>query len=302
MRIGPRLVYGLFLPATLLAVSLLPGCGGSDSPSAAPTPAPTAAPTPVPVPTPNLPGMASCSKLPMGTEVGVRCDMSGPTFQTELEQAVAEVRRDQPNIFRETSGGTFITSPGRFFVGVIENLDKKGLCAGFDTEEIQIKNSNAFNDQFHLRTSRGFLRFGPSIYRATCFPAAFPLPPPPFLPNNGCKLAPSREITCWREEENNYLSDVERSIDDVMRDHPEVFDFNVHAPGANWPGVQDFDRYHELVVRSLIAKGYCAIFDTEEIQVKKESRFSEHFDIHLGDGYVRRGEGSYRSTCWPAAF
>jgi hypothetical protein len=302
MRIGPRLRYALVLPATLLAVSLLPGCGGSKSPAAAPTPAPTAAPTPVPIPTPNLPGMASCSKLPMGTEVGSRCDRSGPTFQTELEQAVAELRRDQPNIFRETSGGTLITSPGRFFVGVIENLDKKGLCAGFDTEEIQIKNSNEFNDQFHLRTSRGFLRFGPSIYRATCFPAAFPLPPPPFLPNNGCKLAPSRDVACSREEEFFYLGDVEATIDEVMRQHPEVFDFGVRAPGTNWPGVRDFERYHELVVQSLIAKGYCAIFDSEEIQVKKESRFSEHFDVHLGDGYVRRGEGSYRSTCWPAAF
>jgi hypothetical protein len=303
MRVGPHLLYRLSLPATLLAVSLLPGCGKSKSPSAesSPTPAPTAAPTPTPVPTPNIPGQASCSKLPMGTESG-RCDMSGATFQAEVEQAVAEVRRDQPNIFEETGGGTLILSPGRFFVGVIENLDKKGLCAGFDTEEVQVKNSNAFNDQFHLRTSRGFLRFGPSIYRATCFPAAFPLPPPPFLPNNGCKLAPSRDLACSREADFFYLADVEASIDQVMREHPEVFDFNVHAPGANWPGVQDFDRYHEYVVQSLIAKGYCAIFDSEEIQVKTENRFTEHYDIHLGDGYVRRGEGSYRSTCWPAAF
>ncbi|HUG54417.1 MAG TPA: hypothetical protein VMR21_12495, partial [Vicinamibacteria bacterium] len=69
-----------------------------------------------------------------------------------------------------------------------------------------------------------------------------------------------------------------------------------------WPAVVNFDRYHELMVQGLIAKGYCAIFDTEEIQLKKESRFSEHYDVHLGDGFVRRGEGSYRSTCWPAAF
>jgi len=35
---------------------------------------------------------------------------------------------------------------------------------------------------------------------------------------------------------------------------------------------------------------------------KKENRFSEHFDVFLGEGFVRRGEGIYRSTCWPAAF
>ena len=32
------------------------------------------------------------------------------------------------------------------------------------------------------------------------------------------------------------------------------------------------------------------------------NRFSEHFDVFLGEGFVRRGEGIYRSTCWPAAF
>ena len=62
--------------------------------------------------------------------------------------------------------------PGRFYVGIIEKLDKKGICAGFDSEELQVKTSNEFNDQYALRTSRGFLRTGVSIYRATCHPAA----------------------------------------------------------------------------------------------------------------------------------
>ena len=128
------------------------------------------------------------------------------------------------------------------------------------------------------------------------------MPPPPFQPNNGCKLASSRDTACAREADYFYLDDVERSIDEVMVAHPEYFDFTVHAPGASWPGVRDFEGYHQAVVQRLIAKGYCAIFDSEEIQAKKENRFSEHFDIHLGDGYVRRGEGAYRSTCWPAAF
>jgi hypothetical protein len=301
MRVASRC---LIVPGALLAVSLLPACGKSKSPSAttSPTPVPTPVPTPTPIPTPNLPGMASCSKLPMGTETGVTCDRSGATFLEEVQTAIAELQRDQPAIFEDAPGGTLIVSPGRFFVGVIDNLDKKGICAGFDTEELQVKTSNAFNDQFALRTSRGFLRTDPSIYRATCSPAAFPLPPPPFLANNGCRLAPSRELACSREREYFFLGDVEASIDQVMKEHPEVFDFTTHAPGLEWPGVRDFEKYHEFVVQALIAKGYCAIFDSEEVQVKKESRFSEHYDIHLGDGYVRRGEGAYRSTCWPAAF
>ncbi|HUG54575.1 MAG TPA: hypothetical protein VMR21_13290, partial [Vicinamibacteria bacterium] len=233
MFVGRR---SLAVLMTVISCALLSACGDSDSPAAisSPSPSPVAAPTPTPIPTPNLPGMASCSRLPFAPTTGISCDRSGPFFQTEVEQAVAELRRDQPEIFEETSGGTLILSPGRFFVGVIENLDKKGICAGFDTEEVQVARTTELNDQFHLRTSRGFLRFGASIYRATCYPAAFPLPPPPFLPNNGCQLAPSRDISCSRENEFFYLADVEATIDQVMREHPAVFDFGRNAPGTAW--------------------------------------------------------------------
>ncbi len=291
------------LAVALTLIALLPACGKSKSPTASssPTPAPTAAPTPVPIPSPNLPGMASCSRIGLGHDGGNLCDMSGPFFQADVEQAIAELQREQPSVFEDSPGGVVIVSPGRFYVGIINKLDKKGICAGFDSEELQVKTSNTFNDQYALRTSRGFLRFGPSIYRATCYPAAFPTPMPPFPPSNGCKLAPSLELTCTRET-SKYLADIERSIDDVMRAHPEVFDFNVHAPGANWPGVTDFHAYHEYIAQSMIAKGYCSRFDGEEVVVKTTSDFSEHYDVFLGEGYVRRGEGAYRSTCYPAAF
>ncbi len=300
MRVVPRSVY---LAMTLLSLSMVSACGKSKSPAAvtSPTPVPTAAPTPTPVPTPNLPGMASCARIGLGHDGGNQCDRSGPFFDADVMQAIAELQREQPSIFRDSPDGPIIVSPGRFYVGLINKLDKKGLCAGFDSEELQVKNSNAFNDQYALRTSRGFLRNDTSAYRATCYPAAFPTPLPPFPPNNGCKLAPSLELTCTRES-SLYLADIERSIDDVMRTHPEVFDFHVNAPGTNWPGVTDFDKYHQYIVESMIAKGYCSRFDSEEIVVKKTSDFSEHYDVFLGDGFVRRGEGAYRSTCYPAAF
>jgi hypothetical protein len=263
---------------------------------------PTAAPTPTPVPTPNLPGKASCTRIGLGHDGGNLCDMRGPTFQEDVVEAIHELQNQQHQIFEDSPGGVIIRSPGQFYVGLIEKLDKKGLCAGFDGEELQVKASNEFNDQYALRTSRGFLRTDASIYRATCLPAAFPTPLPPFPPNNGCKLASSLELTCTRET-SSYYPDIERSIDDVLRTRPELFDFTVSSPGnATWPGVKDFHAYHEAIAQSMIAKGYCSRFDGEEIVAKKENRFSEHFDVFLGEGFVRRGEGTYRSTCWPAAF
>ena len=42
--------------------------------------------------------------------------------------------------------------------------------------------------------------------------------------------------------------------------------------------------------------------DGEELVVKKVNDFSEHYDIFAGEGYIRRGPGAYRSSCFPAAF
>jgi hypothetical protein len=288
----------------IVSACLIPACGKSKSPasSSAPSPLPTAVPTPTPVPTPNLPGMSSCTRIGLGHDGGNQCDRSGPFFQDQVFQAITELQREQPQIFRDSpEGPPLIYSPGQFYVGIINKLDKKGLCAGFDGEELQVKDSNTLNDQYALRTSRGFLRLDQSAYRATCYPAAFPTPLPPFPPSNGCKLAPSLELTCTRESPL-YLADVERSIDDVMAQHPEIFDFHSFAPGSNWPAVLDRDKYHEYLVQSMIAKGYCSRDDGEELVAKKTSDFSEHYDVFLGDGYVRRGEGTYRSTCYPAAF
>src|SRR5262249_48839513 len=280
----------------------LPGARQSQPPAASPPPpAPTAAPSPTPVPTPNLPGATSCARVGPGQETGNICDRSGPNFEPQVMQAIAELQREQPSIFQETPGGTYIYSPGRFYVGLINKLDKQGLCAGFDSEELQVASNHGFNDQFALRTSRGLLRNDQSAYRATCFPAAIPAAPRPFPPNNGCKLAPSLELTCTREA-SHYLPDIEKSIDDVMAKHPEIFDFHSFAPGSTWPAVLNFDKYHEYIVQSMIAKGYCARFDGEEIAAKKSSDFNEQFDVFLGDGYVRRGEGDYRPTSYPAAF
>ena len=44
------------------------------------------------------------------------------------------------------------------------------------------------------------------------------------------------------------------------------------------------------------------VYDGEELAVKTENGFNEQFDIFAGDGFVRRGEGSYRSTCYPSTF
>ena len=132
-------------------------------------------------------------------------------------------------------------------------------------------------------------------------PASFPTPLPPYLPAGSCALAPSREITCGRES-YRYLDEVHAAVDDVIRTHPEVFDLKDQKGASNGYKILDGARFVQYTLDAFRSRGFCARHDGEEFVVKKENKFSEHYDLELAEGYVRRGEGSYASTCYPAAF
>jgi len=298
MKLGPRsLVTAL---AAIVAASALSVCGGKQPTTPATPPPTTAPPATQPTPPPT-----SCSRLGYVSPSN-DCRSESASFQPQIDRAMDKLIAQHPEIFNlsETSGtGQYrVRSPGRYYVGLIKNLEEQGVCAGFDGEELQVKDSNSFNDQYHVMTSAFYMRRGTGSYRTTCTPAVFPTPPPPFPPNNGCSLPGSMEITCDHEDEAFYRDVVEQAIQKVAKDHPEVFNFSNTQPGTDWFAIIDNDKYFEYMVQAVISLGYCSRFDGEELVVKKSNDFSEHYDIFAGEGYIRRGPGSYRSSCFPAAF
>jgi hypothetical protein len=60
--------------------------------------------------------------------------------------------------------------------------------------------------------------------------------------------------------------------------------------------------YYAALIDTLVKQGYCAIFDGEEIEVKRTNEFTEHFDVNYADKYIRNGPAMYRGSCYPAAF
>lgn len=246
-----------------------------------------------------LPGFTSCSKLGAGKEG--TCRREGSTFQGDVDAVLDELIRTKANLFENSGSGLRVRSTGQFYVAFIQALDQRGLCAAFDGEEVGIKNSNSFNDQFHMVTSDLILRRGESSYRTTCFPASFPGPERGYAPKNGCSLPSSREITCGRES-SQFISAVGEAIDTVVREHPEYFDLSARQPGPGWYKITNVAAYDTAVVEALKAKGLCSRHDGEELVVKNANTSSEHFDISTAEGNVRRGDGSYRSSCYPAAF
>jgi len=276
-------------------------CGGGstpDNPSGPGTPVPTPIPTPTPGPTADPPLSASCAKLGLGVpDSQARCVDELPDFRDQLQAAIDRVRAAHPEWF----DGNNARNAGGFVVETIKELDRADLCAAYDGEEINIKENDTYSEHYDILTAKGEVRN--AYYIGTCYPAVFPheqppLPPPPAT----CPLPSSREIACGREAEGHYYWDVEHSIDELYVERPELFDFNDYQPGLGTPRLTNPEAYHDAMVETLVEKGYCAWFDGEEIQVKLTNEFTEHYDVNYADNYVRRGSGSYRGICYPAAF
>jgi hypothetical protein len=158
--------------AALLAAGLFAGCN-----RALPTPpaiTPTPEPTPTPAPTPPPIGCG----LPRGSGDGRSCPREAPTFQEAIEEAIDKAIEDHPEYFdfRAARGtNNFRTrDPHGYVTAVVHNLRVAGLCAFNDGEEVAVKNTNEFNDQFDILTADGFVR---RSYRTTCYPAWHAIPP-----------------------------------------------------------------------------------------------------------------------------
>jgi hypothetical protein len=250
-------------------------------------------PTP-PVPLAPIPVSSSCERLPLGSEK-YTCRDETPSFMVEVNDAIDELMRVHPEYFN----GDTVRNLGGYYVGIIKILDGKNICAAFDGEELAVKNSNDWSDQYKLMTSWGQVR---RFYVGTCYPALFPLSrsqPPPSPA--GCNLPPSSEIACGKPDPQ-FIDDVERAIDQVIAQQPALFNFADHAPGTDWPAVVDMAAYENAVIAALAGKSYCGKFDGEEIQIKRTNEFTEHYDINYADKYIRRGQGIFRGSCYPAAF
>jgi hypothetical protein len=289
---------GLVVVATgALALGHCGGGGSADGPTGPPVP-PVTTPTPTPTPTSDPPISQSCAKLPAGNP-NAPCHPDTSEYQTIVDRAIRTLQGEQPAIF----DGDQVLSIGAYYVGLIKVLDREGLCAGTDGEELGVTDRASSNEQFDVLSAQNRSRFGPMSYRATCSPATVPIAHgalPPAVA--GCPLPSSREIACGREPQGQYIGDVEAAVAQIQKDKPELFDFNELALGM-WPAVRNFEAYHQGVVDILVKKGYCARHDGEEIAVKRGSNTSsEQYDVNYQDKYIRTGGGIYRASCYPAGF
>ena len=196
-RLAPSAVFlGMVLAACTTITEELPGDQTPITPSTTPTAAPPAplivipvpAATPPPAPTnpapnnptnpaPTNPGPSGTCALPPGTW-NENCAMQSQSFLGRVEAAIDEVIASDPSAFdtsrtRGCANCYFVRDPTRYVNRVAQAITKNGVCGYYDGEELAVKNSNNFNDQYDILTSDLFIRRQGGSYRSTCRPAWF---------------------------------------------------------------------------------------------------------------------------------
>jgi len=145
---------------------------------------------------------------------------------------------------------------------------------------------------------------GPSGGARILFASPSPLPSPKPSPSPTPSPCPygkgTVDTTCVRGVPV-FLQKVEAAIDQLVQKQPEIFNLE-DAAGPGGYRVLDSKKYYAGVVKNLEAMAFCAAADNNLVQLKNSNEFSEDYDILLSSEHVRRGDGSYRSTCNPPAF
>jgi hypothetical protein len=128
-----------------------------------------------------------------------------------------------------------------------------------------------------------------------------PATPPPSNGGGGGNVPPPSgscaRTPCPREGASDYLGAVENAMNRVIQQRPNWF----RREGSTTHVLASEHDWNWAVIGALRSAGYCAGMYAEELSVRTSRAYSENFDITTAAHTIRRGEGSYRSTCYPAS-
>ena len=146
------------------------------TPKPTPTPAATPAPTPSPTPTPATPAGGTCS-LPASNPASPKCTDEAAKLLWAVENAITEVTKSRPDIFdfddKKCDNCYYVKNVGAYVSEVQKALSAQGVCSHWDGEELAVKNTNNFSEQFDILLASGHMRRGVGSYRGTCRPSWF---------------------------------------------------------------------------------------------------------------------------------
>lgn len=131
---------------------------------------------------PSVPLTPAICPLGKGDPDAACADGGSPELLELVDAAIDEVVQKRPELFdlERVVGrnGYLVRNPEGFYLGVVEALQAKGLCAEWDFGTmLNVKNSQGRSERYDLLLSNDHIRRGEGSYRASCSPASFPLDP-----------------------------------------------------------------------------------------------------------------------------
>ncbi|PYQ18886.1 MAG: hypothetical protein DMF79_13880 [Acidobacteria bacterium] len=150
---------------------MIPACTKNSTPV---TPNPATSPTPAPVTSPT-PAAFSCPLPPSHKDDPNACYVGRPTLGPQINSAIDRVIATRPELFNmndmEVIGGNpRVLDRDAYWQAVKTELEKQGVCTIIEKEELAVKITNTYNEQWNLYTSVGFVR---RKYVTTCEPSWF---------------------------------------------------------------------------------------------------------------------------------
>ena len=141
-----------------------------------PNPGPTPTPDPTPTPTPKPPSSGGCN-LPPSNPTNPVCTDDPAKLLDYVETAITNVTDKHPQLFdfndKKCNNCYYVKDIDSYVSYVVKELGKMGLCALWDGEEIALKESNNYSEQYDIILSSGHIRRGPGCYRGVCRPSWF---------------------------------------------------------------------------------------------------------------------------------
>jgi hypothetical protein len=146
-------------------------------PVATPTPAPTPKPTPTPAATPEpTPAASSCS-LPPSNPASPSCTDESPRLFGDVDNALNLAVKAHPEYFdqnnKKCDNCYYVKNVAGYVAEVERQLSALGVCSYWDGEELAVKDSNGYSEQYDILTASEHMRRGVGSYRGVCRPSWF---------------------------------------------------------------------------------------------------------------------------------
>jgi len=124
----------------------------------------------------KLRGVPGGCNLPASREIS--CGDPAPSYDGEVASAIDEVLKTKPELFDFNDIAPRTDWPAvkdlhAYYQALIDILVAKGYCGRFDGEEIAVKKTNDFSEQYDVNYKDKYVRTGRGSYRGACYPAAF---------------------------------------------------------------------------------------------------------------------------------